>query len=147
MPCGWLPCYADDGMPSRSASNARTSVTYCKPSRSGMRCSRSLSVGSLIQPSIGMALSVFAYQYGFAFGASDTKKADLTWMKNVAYGAVIKNHNLAQIRLHLGKILDISPVAERAVLSVISSRKVFALHLQPVDDRIGVLLHRRSEYD
>jgi hypothetical protein len=52
--------YADAGMPSRSASSARTSVAYCKPSSSGMRCSKSWSVGSLIQPSMGMALSVFA---------------------------------------------------------------------------------------
>jgi hypothetical protein len=43
--------------PSRNARRARTSVTYCRPSRRGTRCKRSLSVGSLIQPSIGIALS------------------------------------------------------------------------------------------
>ena len=45
--------------PLRNASRARTSVTYCSPSKIGMRCKRSLSVGSLIQPSIGIALSTF----------------------------------------------------------------------------------------
>ena len=43
--------------PRRNASNARTSVTYCRASKVGIRCSRPLSVGSLIQPSIGTALS------------------------------------------------------------------------------------------
>jgi hypothetical protein len=43
--------------PPRSARKARTSVTYCKPSNNGTKCRRSLSVGSLIQPSIGIALS------------------------------------------------------------------------------------------
>lgn len=50
--------YARSAWPRRRASRARTSVTYCSPSSSGTRCSRSLSVGSLIQPSIGIALSV-----------------------------------------------------------------------------------------
>jgi hypothetical protein len=44
--------------PRRNASNARTSVTYCSASNIGTKCSRSLSVGSLIQPSIGTALSI-----------------------------------------------------------------------------------------
>src|SRR2546421_4270622 len=43
--------------PLLSASNALTSVTYCSASSRGIKCSKSLSVGSLIQPSIGMALS------------------------------------------------------------------------------------------
>lgn len=49
--------HARSACPSRNAKRARTSVTYCKPSSKGTRCKRSLSVGSLIQPSIGMALS------------------------------------------------------------------------------------------
>lgn len=43
--------------PPRNASNARTSCTYCKPSSIGTRCMRSVSVGSLIQPWMGIALS------------------------------------------------------------------------------------------
>jgi hypothetical protein len=68
-------------------------------------------------------------------------------MKNVAQGAVIKNHDLAQIRLHLGKVLDVSSVTNRAVLSVVSSCEILALHLEPVDNRIGVLLYRGGEDD
>lgn len=71
-------CYGVDGMdghnvqidsyaatsasPRRRANRARTSVTYCSASSMGIRWSRSLSVGSLIQPSIGMALSASACQ-------------------------------------------------------------------------------------
>ena len=43
--------------PRRKARRARTSVTYCKASNIGTKCRRSLSVGSLIQPSMGIALS------------------------------------------------------------------------------------------
>ena len=53
----WPPTHCDCGSPNRSANRARTSVTYWRPSSRGMRCSKSLSVGSLIQPSMGMALS------------------------------------------------------------------------------------------
>lgn len=68
-------------------------------------------------------------------------------MEYVTNGAVIKNHDLAQIRLDLGKVLDVGPVTERAVLSIVSPSKVFAFDFQPVDDRVGVLLHRGGEYD
>lgn len=68
-------------------------------------------------------------------------------MENVAQGAVIKNHDLAEIRLNLSKILDVSPVANSAVLSIVSARKVLALHLQPVDDGICILLYRSGEYN
>jgi hypothetical protein len=43
--------------PLLKARRARTSVTYWRASRTGTRCRRSLSVGSLIQPSMGIALS------------------------------------------------------------------------------------------
>ena len=43
--------------PPRRARKARTSVTYWRPSKSGTRWRRSLSVGSLIHPSMGIALS------------------------------------------------------------------------------------------
>jgi hypothetical protein len=44
--------------PRRRDRSARTSVTYCIASRMGIKWRRSLSVGSLIQPSIGIALSL-----------------------------------------------------------------------------------------
>lgn len=71
----------------------------------------------------------------------------LTWVEHITQGAVIKNHDFAKIWLHLSEILDVSPVAKRAVLSVVSSGEVLALNLQPVDDRIGIFLHRGGEDD
>ena len=68
-------------------------------------------------------------------------------MKHIAQGTVIKNHDLTQVRLYLSKILDVGPVAECAVLSVVSSGEVLALNLQPVNDGISILLHRSSEDD
>jgi hypothetical protein len=68
-------------------------------------------------------------------------------MEDVAQGAIVKNHDLAQIRLNLSKILDVSPVANSAVLAVVSPSEILALHLQPVDDRIGVFLNRSGEYN
>ena len=55
-PAGEVP-HACCACPCRNANSARTSVTYCSPSSIGIRCRRSLSVGSEIQPSIGIALS------------------------------------------------------------------------------------------
>ena len=69
----------------------------------------------------------------------------LTFVKDVAHGAIINDHDPAEVRLHLSHILDVSPVAERAVLPVVPSCKVLALRLQPVDNRVGVLLHRRRK--
>jgi hypothetical protein len=57
------------------------------------------------------------------------KRAYLTWMEDVAQGAVIKNHDLAEIGLDLSKILDIGPTANSAVLPVVSPGEVLALHL------------------
>jgi hypothetical protein len=71
----------------------------------------------------------------------------LTWMEDVAQGAVIKDHDLAEIRLDLSEIFDISPVAEGAVLPIVSPHEVLALYLEPVDDRIGVFLHGCGEDD
>lgn len=49
--------YACCACPCRKANKARTSVQYCRPSSRGIRCRSSLSVGSLIHPSMGIALS------------------------------------------------------------------------------------------
>jgi hypothetical protein len=68
-------------------------------------------------------------------------------MENVAQGAVIKNHDFAEVRLNLSKILDVSPVTEGAVLPIVPSHEVLALDLKPIDDRIGILLYRSSEDD
>jgi hypothetical protein len=68
-------------------------------------------------------------------------------MEDIAQGAIVKNHDLTQVRLNLSKILDVSPVANSAMLAVVSPSEILALHLQPVDNRIGVLLNRSGEYD
>jgi hypothetical protein len=68
-------------------------------------------------------------------------------MEDVAQRAVVKYHDLAEIRLDLGKIFDVSPIAERTVLPIVASHEVFTLDFQPVNDWIGVLLHRSSEDD
>jgi hypothetical protein len=76
-----------------------------------------------------------------------THLTNLTWMEDVAQGAVIKNHDLAEIRLDLSEIFDVSPVPEGAVLPVVSPHEVLALYLEPVDNRIGVFLYGCGEDD
>lgn len=64
-------------------------------------------MGSLIQPSIGMALSVARIRVGPPKRCSWV----LTRMEHIAERAVVKDHDLTQIRLYLSKILDVGPVA------------------------------------
>ena len=71
----------------------------------------------------------------------------LTFVKNVAHRAIVQDHDLAQVRLDLRQVLDVRAVAVRAVLPVVAAREVGALALEPVDDRVGVLLHRGGEDD
>ena len=66
-------------------------------------------------------------------------------MKHVAQRAIIQNHDPAQIRLDGAEVLDEGAMAEGAVLAVVAGREVLALGLEPVDDGVGVLLHRRRE--
>jgi hypothetical protein len=65
-----------------------------------------------------------------------------TFMKNVAHGAIVYNHNFAQVWLDLSQVFDVCPIPESAMLPIIPPSKVFALYFKPVDDRVGVLLHR-----
>lgn len=69
----------------------------------------------------------------------------LTFVKDVAHRTVVQDHDLAEVRLDLSKILDVCAIAESAVLAVVAASKVFALDLQPVNDRVGVLLDRGCE--
>lgn len=50
-------------------------------------------------------------------------------MEHIAQGAIIEDHNLAQVRLHLSQIFDVSPIADSAVLPVVSPGEVLALYL------------------
>lgn len=62
-------------------------------------------------------------------------------MENVAHGAVIQDHDFAEIGLHLTQVLDIRPITKRAMLTVISPTKVLAFALEPINDRISILLN------
>jgi hypothetical protein len=66
-------------------------------------------------------------------------------VKDVAHGTVVQDHDFAEVRLNLSKVLDVCAIAESAVLAVVAASKVLALDLQPVNDRIGVLLDRGRE--
>lgn len=66
-------------------------------------------------------------------------------MKNVAHGAIVYDHNLTQVWLDLSQVFNVCPIPEGAMLSIIPSSKVFALYFKPVDDGVGVLLHRRRK--
>lgn len=70
------------------------------------------------------------------------KEERLTFLKNVAHGAVINDHDFAQVGLDLSQVFDVSAIPEIAMLSVVPSYKVLALHLEPIDDGVGVFLHR-----
>lgn len=95
---------------------------------------------------MGMALSSFVISNSTTLQASELEEP-LTWVEDVAQRAVVKYHNLAQIWFDLGKVLDVSPVANSAVLPVVSSCKVLALHLQPINNGISILLDRCGKYN
>jgi hypothetical protein len=68
-----------------------------------------------------------------------------TFMKHVTHGTVVKYHYLTQIWLNSAQIFDISAVPESAMLSVVPLGKILLLLFEIIDDRIGVLLHRRCK--
>ena len=68
-------------------------------------------------------------------------------MEDVAHGAVVQDEHLGQVRLDAAQILNVRTVPERAVLSIVAPDKILAFLLQPIDDRVCVLLYRSSEND
>lgn len=68
-------------------------------------------------------------------------------VEHVAERAVVEDHDTAQVRLDGAQVLDKGAVPEGAVLPVVPAREVLAVRLQPVYDRVGVLLHRGREDD
>lgn len=68
-------------------------------------------------------------------------------MENIAHRAIVQNHHFAQIWLDRAEVFDVRPVAQRAVLPVVTALKVLALLLEPVDHRVGVLLDTSREDD
>ena len=47
----------------------------------------------------------------------------------------------------MAEIFDICPIAKSAMLSIVSTREVLPFLFEPVDDRIGILLHGGSEHN
>lgn len=70
-----------------------------------------------------------------------------TLVKDIARRTIIHNHDLAEIGFHTSYIFNIVAAAESAVLTIVASAEVFSILFEPVDYRIGVLLHRRREDD
>lgn len=128
--------------PNRKANNARTSVAYCRPSSKGTRCKRSLSEGSLIQPSMGIALSRICEHENLTYGT-----CSYTFVECVTYRTIVKYHDLAQIRLDLTNVLDVGSISKCTVLTVVPSREILAFQLEPIDDRIGIFLDSRCKHN
>jgi len=62
-------------------------------------------------------------------------------MKHITQWAIIQNHDLAEVGLDGAQILDEGAVAIRTVLAIEAAGEEFALPLEPVDNRVCVLLH------
>jgi len=113
----------ESGCPSRNERIARTSVAYCRPSNNGIKWSRSLSVGSEIQPSIGMALSTACQLLNI-----DWDNNPLTFMEYVTHGTVVYNHDFAQVWFDVTEVLDVCAVTCRTMLTIISCWEIWSLN-------------------
>jgi hypothetical protein len=105
--------------PVRKPNKLRTSLTNLRARKKGIRCNRSLSVGSEIQPSIGIAFAVI----------STTLQRAGTFVPGITNGRVIENTNFSHILFNNGEIFDVCSVFDRAVLSIISCFKKLSLGL------------------
>ena len=107
-----------------------------------------MSVGSLIQPSMGIALSESSVR---EILETKTKwNAELTThtlMKYVTHWTIIQNHNFAQIRFNARQVLDVRPIPKRTVLAIVPTNEKFPLLFQPVNHRICVLLNASRKHD
>lgn len=68
-------------------------------------------------------------------------------MKDVACWTIIHNHDPAEVWLHTTEILDVIAATECAMLPIIPANEVFSILLKPVDDGVGVFLHRSGKDD
>jgi hypothetical protein len=68
-----------------------------------------------------------------------------TFMENIAHRTIVQDSHPAQIRLNTTKIFDVCSVPKGAMLSIVSTLEEFPFLLQPIDDRVGVLLHAGGE--
>jgi hypothetical protein len=65
----------------------------------------------------------------------------------IANRTVVDDHYLAQVGLDLAEVLNVCSITMRAMLTVVTSRKVGPLKLQPVNHRVGIFLHRSGKND
>ena len=65
----------------------------------------------------------------------------LTFVQNVAHGAVVQDHDLAQVWLYLAEILDVCAVPKGAMLTVVPRAEVLAFLLKVIDDWVCVFLY------
>lgn len=70
-----------------------------------------------------------------------------TLVEDVACGTVVDDDHLAEIGLDRADVLDVVAAAKGAVLAVVPPDEVLAILLEPVDDRVGILLDRGREDD
>ncbi len=68
-----------------------------------------------------------------------------TLVEHVAQGTVIQNHDLTEVWLYRAEILDERPMPKRTMLSIVTSREKLPFRFKPVDDWVGILLHRCRE--
>lgn len=68
-------------------------------------------------------------------------------MKNIAHRTVVQDNYFTQVRFDAAEVLDVGAVAKRAVLAIVAADEVLAFLFQPVDHRVGVLLHTGGKND
>ena len=69
------------------------------------------------------------------------KKNRHTFVEDVTHRTVVQNEDFAQVGLNLSQVFDVDSVPEGTMLSVVPPDEPFPLHLQPFNDRVGILLH------
>ncbi len=70
-----------------------------------------------------------------------------TFVKYITRRTIVHNNDLAEIGFNGTQVLDVIASTKGTVLTIVASDEVFPILLEPVDDRIGVLLHRGCEDD
>jgi hypothetical protein len=66
-------------------------------------------------------------------------------MKHIAQRAIVDDHDFTQIWFDRSQVFNVCSVSLSAVLSVEAAAEVLALEFEPIDDWVGVFLHRRRE--
>ena len=64
-----------------------------------------------------------------------------TLVEHVAQRTIVQNHDLAEVGFDRAQILDKGTVTECTMLPIKPPREELSFLLEPVDHRIGILLH------